>query len=315
MQSNQSIRKIPVILDTDIGGDIDDTWALAMILNSPELDLKLVVTADGDTLYRAKIVAKLLELAGRTDVHVGVGVRTPHPAESEGGPQGAWVADYDIGSYPGTVHADGVRAMVDAIMQSEGQMALISIGPVTNIAKALRLQPEITSKVRFIGMHGNIRSFFAGLDRIVPEYNVKIDPLSSREVFEASWDITITPLDTCGLIILRGERYAKIYQSENPLAKAVMENYRLWILHHAGKMDQKKHERESSILFDTVAVYLAISEEFLLMEKLGIRVTEDGTTLIDESAKKMNCAMEWRDMEAYEDFLVQRIIGCASPVQ
>ena len=66
--------KIPVILDTDIGGDIDDTWALAMMLKSPELDVKLVVTDTGNTTYRAKIAAKMLEIAGRTDVPVGVGL-------------------------------------------------------------------------------------------------------------------------------------------------------------------------------------------------------------------------------------------------
>jgi len=63
-------KKTPVILDTDIGGDIDDTWALAMMLKSPELDVKLVVTATGDTTYRAKIVARMLEIGGRTDVPV-----------------------------------------------------------------------------------------------------------------------------------------------------------------------------------------------------------------------------------------------------
>ena len=68
----QKTRKIPVILDTDIGDDIDDTWALAMLLNSPELDLKLVVTEEGNTPSRAKIAARLLEIAGRTDVPVGI---------------------------------------------------------------------------------------------------------------------------------------------------------------------------------------------------------------------------------------------------
>ena len=64
------MNKIPVILDTDIGGDIDDTWALAMVLKSPELDLKLVVTDTGNTTYRACVTAKMLEVAGRTDVPV-----------------------------------------------------------------------------------------------------------------------------------------------------------------------------------------------------------------------------------------------------
>ena len=83
----ESPAPIPVILDTDIGGDIDDTWALAYLLRSPELDLKLVVTDFGDTVYRAKIAAKLLEVAGRTEVPIGIGVRQ----SEEQGPQREWV--------------------------------------------------------------------------------------------------------------------------------------------------------------------------------------------------------------------------------
>ena len=65
--------KTPVILDTDIGDDIDDTWALAMFLKSPDLDLKLVTTTCGKAEYRAKLIAKLLTAAGRTDIPIGLG--------------------------------------------------------------------------------------------------------------------------------------------------------------------------------------------------------------------------------------------------
>ena len=66
--------KIPVILDTDIGSDIDDTWALGLLLKSPEVDLRLAVSATGDTRYRARLLAKMLQTAGRSDVPVGVGL-------------------------------------------------------------------------------------------------------------------------------------------------------------------------------------------------------------------------------------------------
>ena len=64
---------IPVILDTDIGLDVDDIWALAHLLNCPELDVKLITTCTGDTAYRAALVAKMLELAGRTSKYSTVG--------------------------------------------------------------------------------------------------------------------------------------------------------------------------------------------------------------------------------------------------
>src|SRR5512137_889362 len=67
-------KPVPVILDTDIGDDIDDTWALALVLKSPELDLKLAVGDYGKPQYRARLLARFLQTAGRTDVPVGVGL-------------------------------------------------------------------------------------------------------------------------------------------------------------------------------------------------------------------------------------------------
>jgi len=85
-----ALDKIPVIFDTDIGDDIDDTWALTMLLKSPQFDVKLVTTTYGKAEYRAKILAKMLTVAGRTDVAVGLGAGG---RDGVGGQQ-AWVKDY-----------------------------------------------------------------------------------------------------------------------------------------------------------------------------------------------------------------------------
>src|SRR4249920_1984381 len=90
-------RRIPVIIDTDIGDDIDDTWALVLALRSPELDVRLVVTDFGNTEQRAKLVARVLELAGRTDIPIGIGIKE----NDDPGPQADWVRDYDLARYPG----------------------------------------------------------------------------------------------------------------------------------------------------------------------------------------------------------------------
>ena len=68
------MKKIPVILDTDIGNDVDDVWALVMLLKSPEVDIRLITTGTNNTIYRARLVAKLLEIAERTDIPIGVGI-------------------------------------------------------------------------------------------------------------------------------------------------------------------------------------------------------------------------------------------------
>ena len=91
-------KSIPVILDTDIGGDIDDIWALALLLRCPELDLRLVVSATGDTEYRARLIARMLHIAGRCDIPVGVGL--PFPMSADRYRQLDWVKDYPLGAYP-----------------------------------------------------------------------------------------------------------------------------------------------------------------------------------------------------------------------
>jgi inosine-uridine nucleoside N-ribohydrolase len=293
------VKKIPVILDTDIGDDIDDTWALVMILRSPELDLKLVTTDLGNTVYRAKIVAKILEKAGRTDVPVGIGILQN---DKEGG-QAPWVKDYDLAKYPGKVHKDGVGAMIDTIMSSPEPVTVICICPMPNFMEALKREPRIAQKARFVGMHGSLRKGYEGKPQPDAEWNVKAHPAACRAGLGAPWDVTITPLDTCGVVKLKGEKYAAIRDSKDPLIQTLVENYRIW----CGKEPQKA-DKESSTLFDTVAVYLSVSEELLKMETLPVVVTDDGFTRIDEKGKKLRCAMEWKDLGAYEDFLVRRLL-------
>ncbi|HEX2973190.1 MAG TPA: nucleoside hydrolase [Tepidisphaeraceae bacterium] len=291
--------RIPVILDTDIGDDIDDTWALALLLRSPEVDLKLVVSDNFKAPYRTKLLAKLLERANRTDVAVGMGLGQD---DKNGGGQSKWVGNYDLKSYPGKVHQDGIQAMIDLIMSSPKPMTLIAIGPVQNLAEMLRREPEVAKRVRFVGMHGSVRLGYDGNPKPAPEFNVKVDPKACQAAFTADWDMTITPLDTCGLIRLKGDKYQKLRDSKDPLAMTVLENYRVW----CGDNPQNANAA-SSILFDTVAAYLSFSNDLLTMEKLNIRVTDDGMTVIDPKGKSVNVATSWKDLPAFEDLLVKRL--------
>ena len=144
--------RIPVVFATDIGDDIDDTWALGFLLNCPELELRLAVTEYGKPRYRAKLLAKFLQVTGRTDVPIGLGP----DAEPRGeGPQADWVKDYDLGSYPGKVHSDGVQAIIDTITGSSEPVTLICVGPMPNVAAALTREPRIARLARFVGMDGS----------------------------------------------------------------------------------------------------------------------------------------------------------------
>jgi inosine-uridine nucleoside N-ribohydrolase len=299
------VARIPVILDTDIGGDIDDTWALGLLLKSPELDLKLAVGDAGQAGYRARVLARLLDRARRSDVPVGVGLDIA--PRGEGG-QAAWVKGYELTNYPGKVYPDGVQALVDTIMESKRPVTLICIGPMPNIAEALRREPRIAQRARFVGMYGSVRLGYEGKPPPAPEWNVKADPKACQAAFTAPWDMTITPLDTCGLVRLTGEKYRRVRDSQDPIAADVIANYRVWAAADKNLAAQMADER-SSTLFDTVAVYLAIHPELCVMEKLGIRVTDDGLTVIDPQAKQVNAATSWKDLGGYQDWLVARLTG------
>jgi inosine-uridine nucleoside N-ribohydrolase len=195
------------------------------------------------------------------------------------------------------------------LMSAPEPVTLVSIAPLPNIAAALELEPRIAQHARFVGMHGSLRRGYGNSPEPIAEYNVKLDVPACRKVFAAPWDITITPLDSCGIVSLHGDKYRRVRDAGTPLTKALMANVRIWgrniTPEWRGTLDV---ETESSTLFDTLAVYLALSEELLQMEELGVRITDDGYTVIDDHARKIHCATGWKDLAAFEDLLVKRVI-------
>jgi len=303
----------PVILDTDICDDIDDTWAIALMLHSPELDCKLITTAVGNTEAKAKVVAKFLDKVGRTNIAVGIGIKQHDRSHR----QTAWAADYNLSSYPGRVCKDGVQAIIDTIMNSQARVTLIATGPLPNVAEALQREPRIAEKADFIGMHGSIYVGY-GKDKPDAEYNVKADVAAAKKVFSAPWPMTITPLDTCGRVVLDGDKYQKVLKRKSVITSTLLDNYRTWF--KDGLRDRKdvkeadfdrltneKLDRSSTTLFDTVAIYLAINQDLVQIRKLPIRITDDGFTRVEEGAKDVECAVQWKSLDGYEGWLAERI--------
>jgi inosine-uridine nucleoside N-ribohydrolase len=304
-------RPIPVILDTDIGDDIDDTWALVLALRSPEIDLRLVVTDFGNTEHRAKLVARVLELAGRTDIPIGVGVKE----SDEESPQAGWVRGYDLAKYPGRILKDGVQALVDTAMAAEEPMTLVAIGPPPSLKAALEREPRIAAKLRLAGMYGSLRLGYDGKPKPEPEWNVKARPASARALLAAPWvDAIVTPLDTCGRVRLSGERYARVRGSRDPLVRGLLEAYAAWCRNRDWcAKDPGYVASKSSTLFDTVAVYLALSRDLVRTETTGVRVTEDGMTVPDPGSRPLTWATEWKSLDGFEEWLAARLSAPAAP--
>lgn len=296
---------IPVIFDTDIGSDIDDTWALGFLLRCPELDVKLITTDRGRPHYRANLCCQILEAGERQDLPVGLG---PEWQGNTGQTrQEPCTAGYELSAYAGEIIEDGVQAIIDTILQSASPITVIAIGPLPTIAAALQREPKIAENARFIGMHGALRKGHKrDRDNVVAEANVINDAPAAQTVFTAPWPVTITPLDSCGIVQLEDDKHRRIVESGDPLARAIISHYKTWW--QQGRVDDHDQwQKASSILFDTVAVYLACSEAMLVMEDLPVRVTDDGFTIIAEGAKSIRCATAWKDYAGFEDLLIDRL--------
>lgn len=294
---NPAKQRIQLILDTDIGGDIDDTWALAMIFGCPQLDLRLVTTAFDDTYAKARLVAKMLGRTGCENVPVGVGVRTSDCPLY----QAAWLGDYDLDSFRGVVLADGVSVLIEAVHNSPTPPVILAIGPLRNLAEALRRDPSIADRARVVAMAGGVRTGYGPASAPEPECNIVSDIGSARAVLAAPWDVTLVPLDACNDVRLKGDAYRAVVDSPSPWAKVVIENYDTWALRSQHPADS------SSILFDTVAAYAVFDDSLFVTEDIRLSVDDRGVTVPDPGGKLCHCLMGWRDYPAFERFLVKSL--------
>ena len=142
-----------VILDTDIGDDLDDAFALALILRSPELHLLGIQTAFGNTELRARLVDRYLAAVGRTDIPVLAGPSDP----SNHFTQAAYARQS-----PERKHADAVPFLLSQIRQHPGQITLIAIGPLFNIQAAIAQDPATFRQLKRVVLMGG--SVYRGYD-------------------------------------------------------------------------------------------------------------------------------------------------------
>jgi purine nucleosidase len=201
-----------IILDTDIGDDIDDAFALALVVKSPELALAGVTTVFRNAGRRARLSLKLLETLGISDVPVLAGCdmplveKLPVQDRDEWDAQGGFIpcqyepALDDI-ALPSREHA--VDFIIRTVNAAPGAIVLVTIGPLTNVALALRKAPEIAPRVKSITMMGGWRAENA------PEWNIMCDPEAARIVFTSGIPVTMVGLDVtlqCQLTLQEVER-------------------------------------------------------------------------------------------------------------
>ncbi len=299
----------PVIIDTDVGSDFDDGVAIAFAVQSSYLDVKLIVTCTDDTTDRAKIAGKLLTLYGRDDIPIGIGVKNDNKTDHS---LFDWAKDFDLSSYKGGVYDDGVGKMGEMILNSSLNSSmlvdLMAIGPATNFPELLARFPEVTKSARIRAMGGSIL-------KAIPEYNVKMCPYCWIELLHAGWNVTTTPLDTCGQATLTPPLLQTLLASANEISLGIANSLIYFCITNSYMSCEFKDSNATPILFDTVATLLnlPIVSEYVVMKELNITVTEDGYMKVDNiTGVPVQVALYWQENEGlsrYKSYLTTALAG------
>jgi purine nucleosidase len=221
---------IRTILDTDIGTDVDDCIALAFILGSPEIALEGVTCVYGDVRLRARMVQKLLRLAGRSEVPVFLGAEPPllglRPVYWPGH-EGVGLLD-DAEDLPSPQAEHAVDFIVRTVMDNPGQIHLLAIGPLTNVALAFRREPRLASNLQHLTIMGGVVREPSRLGLPIVEHNMACDPEAAHIVFAAGAPTTVVPLDVTTRVLVRRADMEAIRSGGTPFHDAVARQIELY---------------------------------------------------------------------------------------
>lgn len=262
MSANPPAERQPVVLDTDIGTDIDDAYALLLAAVSPELRLLGVLTVNHDVTLRAKIARKLLNLSGRFDIPVirGVGPSlTPGETRGWGEHEGRGIALDDISDADLGEDAPGwlARAAQDAFDRGE-PLTLLTIGALTNVAVALEREPEKMSRIgRIVSMASNFQGY--GEEHARGEHNVACDPVAMDRVIQSGIPLTLVGLNVTNQTVMRRAQVDEIAAQKNLLAQYLTGMHYEWF---------RFIQRDHSPMHDGLAVAFAFRPD--LMETVPV---------------------------------------------
>lgn len=252
-----NIKKRKIIIDTDIGDDIDDILAVALALKSPEIDLVGITTVYENVTARAKIAARLLRIAGMQDIPIAVGLGSPLLNKADGNILPCQYSDkYE--SETGFYKGDAVDFLIEKISESDKDITIVAIGPLTNIACAIAKKPEIKEKIEKIVIMGG--AYYQHMN----EWNTTCDPEAARIVHESEIDIIAVGVDVTLKCKLNDSQIEKIQSADNPLTDFLSETIKMW---ECGQV---------LYLHDALAVAVVIDESLVETENGIVQVETRG---------------------------------------
>ena len=291
-----------VLLDTDLamgapGSDIDDGFALALAVADPDVDLELVTTVGGNTdaATATRLSVELLERLGRPDIPVVRGVGSPSPRQ----------------------HA--AVEIAERVLAAPGELTLVAVGPLTNVALALRLAPEVATAAREVVVMGGIYLGTTGIAAMPGEFNIWCDPEAADVVFTSGAPLRCVGLDVTTKVRLTDDDAARMAAGGTPFGAFAGACTREWIAHWDRTNPGATEAHGSCALHDPLAVAAVTRPELLTWRPAhvavetqgrhtrGVIVADLGTV---ENPPAANCEIAVDvDVEGFREHFLSRLAG------
>ena len=284
-----------IIIDTDIGDDVDDAFAVALALRSPELQILGITTTFGDTETRARLLDRLLGEAGRADVPVAIGISDPRIQTSLS--QRLYA---DGGHFRRASHPQAVDFMLDQIRSHPGELTLIAIGPLVNIGALIEKDAPTFRKLRrVVLMGGSIERGYGDLGYTKPhgpdaEWNVKNDISSARKLFASGMPIFMMPLDATQLKLDEVKRET-LFRAGTPITDALTLLYHQW-------------GQQTPTLFDPMTIAWVVDPRLCPVKAMHITVDDQGFTRPGPGVPNAQVCLD-SDSDAFFRFYIPRVTG------
>jgi purine nucleosidase len=297
--ASQATAKEKIIIDTDIGGDIDDAFAVGLALQSPEFKILGISSAWGDTHLRARLLSRFLKETGRADIPVAVGI-AKHPA---GKLDTLSQAPYAEGGPADQNYASAVDFLLEQIRLHPGEITLISIGPETNLGAAIDRDAATFRKLKRVVLMGG--SVYRGYSQFNygkthgpdPEWNIVCDIQAAQKVFSSGVPLYVLPLDSTQIKLQELER-AAIFKTGTALTDALLVLYAQW----------SRGGAQTPTLFDAVAVAYAIHPELCPAQPMRLRVDDQGYTRVESGAPNAQVCLR-SSSDQFLEFFMPRILS------
>lgn len=270
---------VPIIFDTDFAmPPQDDGLALILALNSPELQILGVTTVAGNySVEHANADAlRLLEIANRTDVKVFAGADMPllhRKTAWVDGKHGEWWSDAPPRAPSGGFAkkalepTGGVEFMLRTVLSRPGEVTIVALGPLTNVAMAIRLHPDFAKSVKqIVIMGGAVASLADGAGNFTPnaEFNFWVDPEAAQIVLRSGIpSIQLSPLNVSRKTALTKAWYDKLVAVDTPITRLIRE-----------RMDERYRRAPDAraLMFDQVVVASVVDPTLVKTRDLYVDV-------------------------------------------